>query len=75
MFEEFDRVIREEQSKFNTMVTETLNKQHKEFCAELDKFVSDSIEESHKQTENMLREHGFTEDHIKRIMGDSYIGV
>ena len=75
MFEEFDRVIREEQSKFNTMVTETLNKQHEEFCAELDKLVSDSIEESHKKTEEMLRENGFSEDYIKGIMGDNYIGV
>ena len=70
MFEEFDRVIREEQSKFNTMVTETLNKQHKEFCAELDKFVSDSIEESHKQTENMLRKAGFSEEKITQMMSN-----
>lgn len=75
MFEEFDRVIREEQSKFNKMVSDTLNKQHEEFCAELDKLVNDSIEESHKETAEMLRESGFSEDDIKKIMGDSYIEV
>lgn len=75
MFTEFDRVIMEERSKFNKMVSDTLNKQHEEFCAELDKIVSDSIEESHRETENMLRENGFSEEYIQGIMGDNYIGI
>ena len=75
MFEEFDRVIMEEQENFNKMIRDTLTKQHEEFCAELDKLVSDSIEESHKETEEMLRENGFSEDYIKGILGNNYIGI
>ena len=75
MFEEFDRVIMEEQEKFNKMVSDTLNKQHEEFCAELDKLVNDSIEESHRETEAMLRGNGFSEDYIKGILGNNYIGI
>lgn len=75
MFEEFDRIVAEEHDRFSTIVAEILNKQHEEFCAELDKIVNDSIEESHKETAEMLRESGFSEDDIKKIMGDSYIEV
>ena len=68
MFTEFDKMVIEEQNKFNRMVKETLEKDRKEKIDEFDKLVNESIEDSNKKTKETLLKMGFSEEKISQMM-------